>query len=159
MLGKAGAVLLAASSWVAAQSPANGSDSFVSNSFKPFSGDPFQKYALSAQGIKASFISYGARLTNLYVKDKNCNWQDVVVGYDNGTQYLKDTETNHTYFGAVVGRYANRYELSRIASQPCPRLTALQNQEWHVHHRWCHEPHPRKRAWRRGHSARRFRRL
>lgn len=34
--------------------------------------------------------------------------QDVVLGYDNGTEYLTDTEYPHTYFGAVVGRYANR---------------------------------------------------
>ena len=69
---------------------------------------PFQKYTIAAAGINASFIPYGARLTNLLVNDKNGNPQDVVLGYDNGTQYLNDTETVHTYFGAVVGRYANR---------------------------------------------------
>lgn len=79
-----------------------------SSPFPAFSGDPFQKYSLSANGINASFIPYGARITNLYVKDKNGDYQDIVLGYDNGTQYLKDTETNHTYFGPVVGRYANR---------------------------------------------------
>lgn len=68
----------------------------------------FEKYTISAPGINASFIAYGARLTNLFVSDKNGNAQDVVLGYDNGTQYLVDTETNHTYFGPVVGRYANR---------------------------------------------------
>jgi aldose 1-epimerase len=69
---------------------------------------PFQKYTISAPGINASFIPYGARLTNLFVNDKYGNPQDVVLGYDSGSQYLTDTETVHTYFGAVVGRYANR---------------------------------------------------
>lgn len=46
--------------------------------------DPFQKYTISAPGINASFIAYGARLTNLYVNDKNGNPQDVVLGYVNG---------------------------------------------------------------------------
>lgn len=68
----------------------------------------FTKYNLTANGIKASFIPYGARLTNLYVEDQNGAYQDVVTGYDTGERYLQDTETNHTYFGAVVGRYANR---------------------------------------------------
>ncbi|CAF9914194.1 MAG: hypothetical protein ALECFALPRED_009492 [Alectoria fallacina] len=68
----------------------------------------FTKYTISAPGINASFIPYGARLTNLLVPDKNGNPQDVVLGYDSGTTYLNDTETDHTYFGAVVGRYANR---------------------------------------------------
>lgn len=72
--------------------------------------DPFEKYNISAPGIKASFIPYGARLTNLFVKDKCGNNQDVVLGYDTGREYLNDTETVHTYFGAVVGRYANRIE-------------------------------------------------
>lgn len=68
----------------------------------------FTKYTITAPGINASFIPYGATLTNLFVLDKNGIPQDVVLGYDSGTAYLHDTETNHTYFGAVVGRYANR---------------------------------------------------
>lgn len=70
--------------------------------------DPFIKYNISAPGINASFIPYGARLTNLFVNDKTGTPRDVVLGYDTGQQYLNDTETVHTYFGAVVGRYANR---------------------------------------------------
>ena len=93
-------LLLAASSLVSAQ---NGS-----SPYPPFSGDPFQKYDLEAEGIRASFIPYGARLTNLYVQDRDGAYQDVAVGYDDGRRYLQDTETNHTYFGPVVGRYANR---------------------------------------------------
>jgi len=68
----------------------------------------FTKYTISAPGINATFIPYGARLTNLYVNDKNGSPQDVVLGYDDATQYLNDTETVHTYFGPIVGRYANR---------------------------------------------------
>ena len=78
------------------------------SAFPNFTGDPFIKYNISAPGISASFIPYGARLTNLFVNDKCGNPQDVVLGYDTGVQYLNDSETVHTYFGAVVGRYANR---------------------------------------------------
>ena len=67
-----------------------------------------QKFTISAEGINASFINYGARLTNLYVNDKNGNPQDVALGYDTPTQYINDTNTIHSYYGAVVGRYANR---------------------------------------------------
>ncbi|MCJ1359464.1 MAG: hypothetical protein MMC33_009466 [Icmadophila ericetorum] len=70
--------------------------------------DPFQKYTISAPGINASFVAYGARLTNLYVNDKNGNPQDVALGYDNGSAYRTNDLTYHTYFGPVVGRYANR---------------------------------------------------
>lgn len=108
MISFTSTLLLAAASLAAAQTTVNGSDNFSNPSFKPFSGDPFQKYTLTTDGISASWIPYGARLTNLYVKDCNGTMRDVVVGYDNTTQYLIDSETNHTYFGAVVGRYANR---------------------------------------------------
>lgn len=67
-------------------------------------------YSIKADGINASFIPYGARLTNLYVNDKNGKPQDVVFGYDEGKAYINDTETVHSYSGAVVGRYANRVQ-------------------------------------------------
>lgn len=69
---------------------------------------PFEKINITADGITATFIPYGARLTNLIVNDRNGKPQDVVLGYDDATQYLNDTETVHTYFGPIVGRYANR---------------------------------------------------
>lgn len=70
--------------------------------------DPFEVYTITAQNITAKFIPYGARLTSLLVPDRDGNAQDVVLGYDDPKQYLLDTETNHTYFGAVIGRIANR---------------------------------------------------
>lgn len=70
--------------------------------------DPLQLYTISANRIKASFVPYGARLTSLLVPDRNGLMQDVAVGYDDPHQYVKDTQTNHTNFGAIVGRYANR---------------------------------------------------
>ncbi|KAF9893137.1 hypothetical protein FE257_012548 [Aspergillus nanangensis] len=70
--------------------------------------DPFKVYTISAKGITAKLIPYGARLTSLLVPDRDGKVQDVVVGYDDPKQYVKDTETVHSYFGPVVGRYANR---------------------------------------------------
>lgn len=66
--------------------------------------DVFARYTISAPGINASFIPYGARLTNLFVNDKNGIPQDVALGYDDTKQYFNDT----SYFGPIVGRYANR---------------------------------------------------
>jgi aldose 1-epimerase len=72
------------------------------------SANAFQKYTISADGINATFIPYGARLTSLFVNDKNGHPQDIVLGYDDPNEYARDSATVHTYFGAVVGRYANR---------------------------------------------------
>ncbi|EED19465.1 aldose 1-epimerase, putative [Talaromyces stipitatus ATCC 10500] len=86
--------------------PALGGQS--SHSSSDNSTDPFKIYNITATNITASFIGYGARLVALYVPDSNGTLQDVVVGYDDPTTYVQDSETNHTFFGAVVGRYANR---------------------------------------------------
>jgi len=72
------------------------------------SNDHFKSYTIKAENITAKLIPYGARLTSLTVPDRDGNVQDVVVGYDDPIEYLHDSETNRTFFGAVVGRYANR---------------------------------------------------
>ncbi|OCF39727.1 hypothetical protein I317_06451 [Kwoniella heveanensis CBS 569] len=68
--------------------------------------DAFKPLTIAAYGINATFIGYGARLTHLYVNDKNNNPRDVVVGYDDPVMYTNETSDN--FFGAIVGRYANR---------------------------------------------------
>lgn len=72
------------------------------------SNDPFREYTIKAENITAKVIPYGARLTSLLVPDRDGHDQDVVVGYDDPKYYLHDSETNRTFFGATVGRYANR---------------------------------------------------
>ncbi|KAL8765842.1 MAG: hypothetical protein Q9209_007201 [Squamulea sp. 1 TL-2023] len=76
---------------------------------------PLKKYIISAPGINATFIAYGARLTNLYVNDRNGDPQDVVLGYDNSADYVRDDQTIHTFFGPIVGRYANRIKNSTFS--------------------------------------------
>ncbi|KPM31500.1 Aldose 1-epimerase [Croceitalea dokdonensis DOKDO 023] len=56
-------------------------------------------------GIRAHFTNYGQRLVALYLPDKNGELVDVVLGFDTLKAYLNCEEA---YFGAVIGRYANR---------------------------------------------------
>lgn len=60
-----------------------------------------QKHTIKGPGIRASYIAYGARLTNLFVTDKDGVFRDIVLGYDEGSQYVNDTKNEHTYFGAT----------------------------------------------------------
>jgi aldose 1-epimerase len=56
-------------------------------------------------GIRAELTSYGARVTRLLVTDANGRTIDVALGFDTLAGY----EANkHLYFGATVGRVANR---------------------------------------------------
>ncbi|KAI5296567.1 hypothetical protein KEM52_000015 [Ascosphaera acerosa] len=65
-------------------------------------------YTIGAANITAVFTSYGARLMSLTVPDRHGQETDIALGYDDPHDYIHDTETVHTNFGAVVGRYANR---------------------------------------------------
>lgn len=54
--------------------------------------------------IRAEILNLGGVIKNLWVKDKSGKEVDVVLGYDT----LEDYISNRSYFGAVVGRFANR---------------------------------------------------
>jgi aldose 1-epimerase len=60
------------------------------------------EYTLQAENITAKFIPYGARLTSLVVPDRDGTDQDIVVGYDSPEDYVRDSETNHTFFGKKI---------------------------------------------------------
>ncbi|MDF2995623.1 MAG: Aldose 1-epimerase [Xanthobacteraceae bacterium] len=56
------------------------------------------------QGFEARIITYGAALHELMVPDRHGAVADVVLGEDDIASY----EANRRYFGATIGRYANR---------------------------------------------------
>ncbi|KAH8830474.1 galactose mutarotase-like domain-containing protein [Flagelloscypha sp. PMI_526] len=57
---------------------------------------------------KASFISYGATATNLWVKDKTGSFRDVLIGFDNKTWYGTTICLRLTWLTPLLGIYANR---------------------------------------------------
>ena len=69
-------------------------------------GKQVKLYTLVGQnGIGMKVTNYGARIVALCVPDKNGKPTDVVLGYDNLNDYINRPQT---YFGATIGRYANR---------------------------------------------------
>ena len=69
-------------------------------------GENIYKYLLANGSCEIEVISYGGIITSIKVPDKNNNLIDVVLGFETLDPYLKD----HPYFGAIVGRYANRID-------------------------------------------------
>ena len=73
---------------------------------KNSSGEQAYFYEISNEaGMKAIVTDFGATLHSLYVPDKDGKFRDVVWGYDTVQEYEID---NGPYFGATVGRIANR---------------------------------------------------
>ncbi len=74
-------------------------------------GDKVTRYTLeNSHKMRAEFIDYGAILMCLFVPDGKGNVRDVVLGYDNISQY----EGNGSCFGSFVGRYVNRIGNARF---------------------------------------------
>jgi len=68
-------------------------------------GKVVELYTLkNAKGAIAKVITYGATLTELWVPDRSGKLGDVVLGFDNLQGYVG----KHPWFGATVGRVANR---------------------------------------------------
>src|ERR1700680_762987 len=55
-------------------------------------------------GMETSMTNYGGTVVTLKVPDRNGKLDDVVLGYDK----LDDYAAGKAYFGAIIGRYANR---------------------------------------------------
>jgi aldose 1-epimerase len=69
------------------------------------SGEAIDLYTLrNANGIEASITTLGGRLVTLKTPDRHGNWDDIVLGFDSLDGYVQ----KNPFFGALVGRYANR---------------------------------------------------
>jgi aldose 1-epimerase len=68
-------------------------------------GTAIESFTLTnASGASVTALDYGGIITSISVPDRNGNRDDVVLGYDTLDGYLDDS----SYYGAVVGRFANR---------------------------------------------------
>src|SRR5579875_1434108 len=75
-------------------------------SFGSYEGKPVTEYTLTnANGMQVSIINYGGTVTKIITPDKNGNMGDVILGYKSLDGYLQKA---NPYFGALIGRYANR---------------------------------------------------
>ena len=64
----------------------------------------------NSHGLKLRLMTLGAGIQSLIVPDRDGNLSDVTLGYDD----LKSYESHPQYFGATVGRYANRIARGRF---------------------------------------------
>ncbi|MCF3946473.1 galactose mutarotase [Acidiphilium sp. AL] len=77
-----------------------------------------RQYTLrNASGMVVRFLDYGGTLTEISVPDRAGSFANVALGCRN----IADYETRSPYFGALVGRYANRIAGARfiLDGEPC----------------------------------------
>jgi aldose 1-epimerase len=79
--------------------------------------------------VRASITNYGGIVTGLWVPDRNFEMDDVVLGYDSLSHYLRGSP----YFGAIVGRYGNRIASGRFTLEDVEYSLAVNNGPNHLH--------------------------
>lgn len=74
--------------------------------------DKKEVIAVELSNNKGSFVkifNYGTIISHFVVKNAKGENQDIVLGFDHFEDYLSaDYLENYPYFGAIIGRYANR---------------------------------------------------
>ena len=63
-------------------------------------------HTLKNADLTMQVTNFGARVVSLWTPDKNGNYEDIVLGYDNIDKYINNP--GERFLGAVVGPYANR---------------------------------------------------
>ncbi len=75
-------------------------------------GTPIEAVTLSnAHGVSVRIITYGATIQSLLAPDRHGTSADVVLGYDELGSYVDKPN----YFGATIGRFANRIAGARFS--------------------------------------------
>jgi aldose 1-epimerase len=111
--------------------PADDQDRGVTKApFGTADGQPVELYTLkNAKGVTVKVMSYGTIVTELLVPDKEGKPADVALGFDTLEGYLG----GHPYFGATVGRYANRIAKGKFVLDGTEYTLATNNGPNHLH--------------------------
>jgi aldose 1-epimerase len=93
-------------------------------------GDSVQLFTLSAaRGLEVRIMTYGATIVSIRAPDRTGRLDNITLGYDSLGGYL----TSSPYFGAIVGRYANRIARGRFTLDGRTYTLATNNGPNHLH--------------------------
>ena len=84
---------------------------------------------VNANGLELRAVTYGGIIVSFSVPDRDGRMADVVLGYDSLERYLSDS----FYFGAIIGRFANRIAGARFTVDGEPYQLAHNDGPNHLH--------------------------
>lgn len=93
-------------------------------------GEIVDLFTLSnSQGMKVGIITYGGRIISLTAPDRSGKYENIVLGFASLEPYLEE----NPYFGALIGRYANRIEDGEFYLEGQKYNLAKNNGDNHLH--------------------------
>jgi len=99
---------------------------------KSINGKNIELFTLkNKNGLISQITNYGGRIVSLWAPDKQGNFEDIVLGYDNIETYIKPP--NEIYLGALIGRYGNRIAKGQYLINDKSYTGVINNGENHLH--------------------------
>jgi aldose 1-epimerase len=83
----------------------------------------------NCNGVEVEITNYGGIITSIKVPSNKGKFDDIVLGYDKLDDYISDS----VYFGAIIGRYANRIENACFNLNGKEYKLAKNDGENHIH--------------------------
>ena len=80
-------------------------------------------------GVEVQITNYGGAVVSVKTPDRTGKMTDIVLGYDQPQGYVDDT----SFFGVLVGRYANRIAKGKFSLKGFEYQLALNNAPNHLH--------------------------
>jgi aldose 1-epimerase len=101
---------------------------------KPFGtgpdGESVNLYTFkNANDVEVSITNYGGTITSIMAPNRHGVFGDVVLGYETLDEYIQ----NPRYFGALIGRFANRIDGGRFSLNGVEYQLAQNNGANHLH--------------------------
>ena len=88
----------------------------------------------NSKGTEAAITNYGATLVSFKTADRSGKFDDVVLGLDSVEGYVSDAYLKaNPYFGAILGRYANRIADARFFLNGSEYKLAANNGDNNLH--------------------------
>jgi aldose 1-epimerase len=79
--------------------------------FGEFNGQPVERYTLTSGQARVRILTYGGIVQSIEVPDRDGQSANVALGYATLEEYFG----GDTFFGAIIGRFANRIARGRFA--------------------------------------------
>jgi aldose 1-epimerase len=80
-------------------------------------------------GLEVSISNYGGAITSLKTPDRHGNFGDIVLGFETRDEYVR----NPRYFGALIGRHANRIARGKFSLDGVEYQLPCNNGANHLH--------------------------
>jgi aldose 1-epimerase len=113
-----------------APAPEKAMQAIIKTAYGKVDGQDVDLYTLSNKhGLRLKVTNYGAIITELWTPDRNGKLEDIVGGFATVDEYVKKTP----YFGAIVGRVANRIKDAQFSLEGKAYKLAANNGPHNLH--------------------------